>query len=116
MDVILIFRIIGNLGCIIGLFFIISSLIGLFKFECSYNKMHVIAVGDCCGSIILLASLGFLQDNLFFAMKYFLVAILIMFISPISTHILANMLWKCGYNFSNNSQDNSSEEFEGKNE
>lgn len=73
----------------IGLFFITSGVVGLFRFRDFYSKMHASSVVECCGVPLCLIGLAFLQSGFAGFIKLVLIALLILLLNPVSTHALA---------------------------
>jgi multicomponent Na+:H+ antiporter subunit G len=75
---------------LLGLFFIISGIIGLIRFPDSMSKLHAAGVIDACGTPILLLGLCFIKMNLIFTIKICIIIALIMILSPLSSFAVAN--------------------------
>ena len=80
---------IGFILIIIGLGFIASGIIGLFRFQDFYTKIHAASVAECCGIPFCLIGLCFLQTNFSSIVKLIITALLILLLNPVSTHALA---------------------------
>lgn len=80
----------------IGLFFILSGIIAIFRFGGFYAKLHAVSVIECCGAPICFVGLSFLQHDVASSYKLFFIAILIFLLNPASTFALcrASVLYK----------------------
>lgn len=81
---------------IIGTYFTIMGVVGLFRFPGFYNKLHAASVIECVGIPIALIGLAMLQSDLASAFKLVLIAVLIFILIPASTHAIgrASLLYK----------------------
>lgn len=77
----------------LGIFFVLSSLIGLFRFPDFYTKMHAAGVADSFGIPLCLIGLCLLQTSLISAVKVVVIIILFFLITPTSTHALIKAAW-----------------------
>ena len=80
---------IGFVFITIGLGFIISGILGLFRFRDFYTKIHAASVIECCGIPFCLIGLSFIQTDLTSAFKLIITALLILLLNPVSTHAIA---------------------------
>jgi multicomponent Na+:H+ antiporter subunit G len=85
---------------IIGLFFIASGIIALFRFPDFYTKLHAASVIECCGGPLCFIGLSLLQHDLTSSIKLIFVALLVFILNPVSTHALgrASLLYKVDKN------------------
>ena len=74
---------------IIGLFFIVSGVIALFRFPDFYTKLHGASVIECCGLPICFIGLALLQHDIISSVKLIFIALLIFILNPVSTYALA---------------------------
>lgn len=74
---------------LLGLIFIVSGIVGLFRFQGFYRKIHAAGVVEGCGIPLALIGLSLLQPDLVSASKLILIALLIFLLNPVSTHSLA---------------------------
>jgi multicomponent Na+:H+ antiporter subunit G len=77
----------------IGLFFIISSIVGLFRFPDFYTKIHAASVADSFGIPLCLLGLAMLQTSLLSSLKILIIMILFFLVSPASSHALVKAAW-----------------------
>jgi multicomponent Na+:H+ antiporter subunit G len=80
---------IGFVFITIGIGFIISCILGLFRFRDFYTKIHAASVIECCGIPFCLIGLSFIQTDLTSAFKLIITALLILLLNPVSTHAIA---------------------------
>lgn len=80
----------------IGIFFILSGIIGLLRFQGFYSKLHGGGVIECCGIPFCFIGLAFIQDHYTSSFKLIFIAMLILILSPASTFALgrASILFK----------------------
>jgi len=86
----------GWLLIIIGLFFILSGIIALFRFPDFYTKLHAASVIECCGGPFCFIGLALLQTDYTSSFKLIAIAALVFLMNPVSTHALgrASLLYK----------------------
>ena len=75
----------------IGIFFILSGLIAIYRFKGFYPKLHAASVIECCGAPLCFIGLSFIQNNLASSFKLIFIAILILILNPASTFALARL-------------------------
>jgi len=80
---------VGFIFIAIGMCFIISGILGLFRFRDFYTKLHAASVIECCGIPFCLIGLSFIQVNFISSFKIVLILLLILILNPVSTHALA---------------------------
>jgi multicomponent Na+:H+ antiporter subunit G len=80
---------IGFVFITIGVGFITSGILGLFRFRDFYTKIHAASVIECCGIPFCLIGLSFIQTDLTSAFKLIIIALLILLLNPVSTHAIA---------------------------
>ena len=81
---------------IIGMFFIISGIIALFRFPNFYTKLHAASVIECCGIPMCLIGLAMLQDNYSSSFKLLAITVILFILNPAFTFALgrASVLYK----------------------
>lgn len=77
----------------IGIFFIISSIVGLFRFPDLYTKMHAAGVSDSFGIPLCLFGLALMQTSWLSMIKIMAIIILFLLLNPTSTHALIKAAW-----------------------
>jgi multicomponent Na+:H+ antiporter subunit G len=76
-----------------GLFFSVSSVLGLLKFSDFYTKIHVMSISDSFGNILILLGLALLQTSIVNSYKIILMILLMWLLGPVSTHAIAKAYW-----------------------
>lgn len=79
----------GWLLIFIGIFFILSGLIGVLRFTDFFTKLHPTTIVECVGVPICLVGLSLMQNTYSTSFKLILMAMLIFILNPISTYALA---------------------------
>ncbi len=80
----------GNGFIIIGLFFIITAQIGVIRLKIDFlTKIHATSIADSLGFSLCFIGVGLinLQSNI--TGKYFLLALILLLVSTMSTHSIA---------------------------
>lgn len=90
----------GLLLFIIGLFFIVSSVVGIIRLKDTYTKAHAAGIADSCGIPMTLVGLYITNYQTVSIMKITILIVLIFLLSPTATY----MLLKTSSNYNNNSQ------------
>lgn len=87
---------IGWILIVSGLFFIISGIVGLFRFPDFYTKLHAASVIECCGIPMSLLGLSLMQEDITSAAKLIFIAVVIFLLNPASTYAIgrASLLYK----------------------
>ncbi len=80
---------IGFIFITIGVGFITSGVLALFRFRDFYAKIHAASVIECCGIPFCLIGLSFIQTDFYSAFKLIVIMLLILLLNPVSTHALA---------------------------
>lgn len=78
----------------IGAFFILTSVIGMYKFKSLGSQIHAASISDSCGIPLCLFALSLLQPNWENIIKIWLMIILVLLLSPLNGHALMNAAWK----------------------
>ncbi len=80
----------------VGCFFILSGIIGMYRFLGFYAKIHAASVIDCCGIPVALVGFAMMQDSYISIFKIILIIILIIILNPVSTNAIgrASLLFK----------------------
>lgn len=81
---------------LIGLFFVISGVICLFRFPDFYTKLHAASLTECAGIPLCCLGLACLQTDLTSSAKLLLILLLILLLNPVSSFALgrASLLYK----------------------
>ncbi len=92
--VIIFFKLVcGWLFISIGIFFITSALLGVLRFPEVYTRAHAAGVSDSFGVPILLLGLAFLQSSIIMSLKLVFLTLIMLVLSPASTHALIKLAW-----------------------
>ena len=76
----------------IGMLFILLSVIGVFRMKFVMNRMHAAALGDTCGLLFMILGLITISGFTFTSLKLLGVLVLFWLTSPVSGHLLSNMV------------------------
>lgn len=76
----------------IGVFAILSGIVGLFIFQSPYNKLHAAGVIDACGMPFSLLGLACLQSDWSSSFKLLFAIALILILSPLSTSVIGKSI------------------------
>jgi len=81
---------------LIGMFFIISGIVALFRFPDFYTKLHGASVIECCGIPMCLIGLALLQYSYSSSFKLLAISLIFFILNPVSTFALgrASLLYK----------------------
>lgn len=78
----------------IGVIFSIISVIGVYRFKFVMNRMHASAIADTCGLLFCLVGLMVLTGLTFTTVKLAIIVIFFWIGSPITGHLLSNLVYK----------------------
>ena len=76
----------------IGMVFIVISVIGVFRLKFVLNRMHSASIADTCGLLFCTAGLCVLSGLSFTTLKMILVLAVFWLTSPISGHLISNLI------------------------
>ena len=76
----------------IGVFFAITSVIGVFKFKYVLNRMHSAAMGDTLAILFVLIGLVILCGFNFTSLKLLAIILFFWLAGPVSSHLIANLV------------------------
>ena len=82
---------IGTLLTLGGLFFLVTAVIGNYRFPYVLHRMHAAGIGDTLGLLLLLAGLAVLCVSPFFVLKLALIVALLWIGSPVASHLIMRM-------------------------
>lgn len=74
-----------------GLFFLLSGVVGIFKFRYVMNRLHAAAVYDTAGAILMLSGLMLAFGWDLAALKMLLCLAFLWLTSPVCSHLVARM-------------------------
>lgn len=83
--------IVGAILVLAGLFTIVTSVIGNYKFKFVLNRMHSAAMGDTLGILFVLLGLILFSGWNFTSLKILFVIVLLWIGSPVSSHLLVRL-------------------------
>ncbi len=90
-------QIVGYALIVIGLFFIVVGLIGIYRFDNFYARLLSAADIDTIGLITVLIGAAFLSGFNSFTLKLILILIVILIINPIISSSIASSAYFSGY-------------------
>lgn len=74
-----------------GLLILITSVIGVFKFNYVLNRMHAAAMGDTLGLLFCMLGLAVSAPDLWTMLKLLLIICVLWVASPVSSHLIARL-------------------------
>lgn len=77
-----------------GIFTAISAAVGVFKFKECLTRMHAAAMGDTLALALVLTGLVLLFGFSFTSLKLVLVIVFLWLASPVSSHLIAQMMYE----------------------
>ncbi len=83
-----------------GVFILVASVRGVYKFQYALNRMHAAAMGDTLGILFVLAGLIISAQDIWLIVKLALIIVFLWMSSPVSSHLITrlevntNALWK----------------------
>lgn len=86
--------IVASCLAVIGMIFISTSLFGIFRFQSLGSKIHAASVSDSFGLPLCIIALSIIQTSWEATIKLWIAALLILLLSPLSSHCLINAAWK----------------------
>jgi multicomponent Na+:H+ antiporter subunit G len=87
-------NIIGNIFLIIGIFTIISSLVGIVRIKDVLSKIHIVGISDVFGYPICYIGLMLKSFSYQFSVKYFSLIVIIMITSPVISHNISKIIFE----------------------
>ncbi len=87
---------IGMACLLLGLFFVVTAVIGVFRFRFVLSRMQAAALGDTCGLGFALLGLAVLGGFSLQTLKLFLVILFQWISSPVCSHMLLLMEMNIG--------------------
>ena len=76
---------------LLGLFFEVSAVIGVFRFRYVLNRMHAAAMGDTLGILFLLAGLAVANGANMLSVKLMVLVLLFWMASPVASHLIGRL-------------------------
>ncbi len=77
---------------LIGLFFAIVSVFGMFRFKFILNRMHTAAIMDTLSIMFILLGLIVISGLNFTSVKLGLIIVFLWLASPVSSHLISNLV------------------------
>ncbi|MBE5801997.1 MAG: monovalent cation/H(+) antiporter subunit G [Clostridiales bacterium] len=74
-----------------GLFFLLSGVVGQYRFHYVLNRMHAASMGDSLGLGLVLLSLCVSADSGWLIVKYLLVILFVWVTSPTAGHLIGRL-------------------------
>ena len=76
---------------LLGLFFEVSAVIGVFRFRYVLNRMHAAAMGDTMDIFLMLLGLAVANGLSMLSLKLMLLVLLFWLTSPVSSHLIGRL-------------------------
>lgn len=77
----------------IGCFFLLSSIVGMYRMQSFYAKVHAAGVNDSLGSPLIVSGIALLQPTWGLTFKVLLLGAIAILLGPLVTHTLAHVAW-----------------------
>lgn len=81
-------EILSNIIISIGLFMLITAVIGCNRLPDYFTKMHAATIGDAVGCPIILIGIAFKASTVILSLKIILLAFILIIINPSASYIL----------------------------
>lgn len=75
----------------VGLFFEISAVIGVYRFDTALRRMHAAAMGDTLGLFFVMLGMMVANGLNLAAVKYLMLVFLLWNTSPIASHLIGKL-------------------------
>jgi multicomponent Na+:H+ antiporter subunit G len=75
----------------LGLFFVLSAILGIYRFRFVLNRMHAAALTDTMGVFHILLGLALLSWDMAYFPKLLLILLFLWIGSPLTSHLLARL-------------------------
>ena len=82
-------NIVGVIFVLVGMFVFAVSVLGLYRFHYTLNRMHTVALADTLGTALVMIGLILLGLDIFHMLKLFLVLLFLWITSPVSSHLIS---------------------------
>ncbi len=83
--------ILGTLCLAFGLFFLITAVVGNYRFKFALNRMHAAALGDTLGLLGVVLGICFYEGLGPTTVKLLAIVVLVWITSPVSSHLVMLM-------------------------
>ena len=84
----------GNILIIAGIVFMLLGIIGIFRLSTFYARILIAAKIDTVGSFTFIVGVAVKHGFGFFSLKLLLLAVLLLFINPLVTHMIARAVYQ----------------------
>ena len=85
-------RFLGGTFCLaFGLFFLVSSVVGNYKFKFALNRMHAAALGDTLGLLGIVLGVALYHGFTVTTAKLLIIVVLVWITSPVASHLIMLM-------------------------
>ena len=74
-----------------GVFFVASSVMGVYRFRYVLNRMHAAALGDTLGILLIILGLAVISGFSFTTLKLLLLVALWWLSSPVASHLISRL-------------------------
>ncbi len=74
-----------------GLFILVASVRGVYKFHYVLNRMHAAAMGDTLGILFVLLGLIVSASDLWLIVKLILIIVFLWIANPVGSHLIARL-------------------------
>lgn len=76
---------------LVGLFMIISAIVGAYRFKYVLNRMHAAAMGDTMGLLFIVLALIVASGFTFDSLKLLLLIVMFWMTSPVAGHLIGRL-------------------------
>jgi len=90
------FDLVGLVLVVLGIAFFVAGSIGLLRLPDLHSRLHALTKADNLGLGLLCAGLAFLDGGVLFAVKLFLVWLLVLAASAATAHLIAQQALRQG--------------------
>ena len=74
-----------------GLLFVVSSVVGVWRFQYVLNRMHAAALGDTLGMLLIVLGMAVRSCFQMTSMKLLLLAVIWWLTSPVASHLIGRL-------------------------
>ena len=74
-----------------GLVFVVSSVVGVYRFKYVLNRMHAAALGDTLGILLIVLGLAVINGLNLTSLKALLLVVLWWLSSPVASHLISRL-------------------------
>ena len=94
-------EILGNVIIASGAVFTIFGIVGLFRFDNFYTRLMTSSKGDTVGSFTIMVGIVVRNGINAFTLKLLLLIVIVLLLNPLTTYIMAESAYLCGYKIGN---------------